>query len=176
MIYLIGGAPRTGKTTLAKMIAKRKDIPYISTDLIRDAIDEAYPELKIKAEKWEKWSERFYPMLLSLIKHSQEVYPDTVIEGDIFFPDQVNNIAQRYKLKCVYLGVSNIDLETLIGQNIHDDWISELEPSEQSKLPDWIMSISKRFKIESEKFSIPYFDVSKNRPESLEKAYSSLFE
>ena len=35
MIYLIGGSPRSGKTTLSKKLAKELDIPYISTDYLR---------------------------------------------------------------------------------------------------------------------------------------------
>lgn len=32
MIYLIGGSPRVGKSTLAKLLAREKSIPYISAD------------------------------------------------------------------------------------------------------------------------------------------------
>lgn len=38
MIYLIGGAPRCGKTTFAKMFAREKRIPGISTDLIASIV------------------------------------------------------------------------------------------------------------------------------------------
>ena len=34
MIYLIGGPPRCGKTTLAKAMSKRLGIPWISTDML----------------------------------------------------------------------------------------------------------------------------------------------
>lgn len=34
MIYLIGGPPRCGKTTLAKSMAKKFGIPWISTDML----------------------------------------------------------------------------------------------------------------------------------------------
>jgi len=34
MIYLIGGPPRCGKTTLAKAISKKFGIPWISTDML----------------------------------------------------------------------------------------------------------------------------------------------
>lgn len=34
MIYLIGGPPRCGKTTLAKMMSKKFGIPWISTDML----------------------------------------------------------------------------------------------------------------------------------------------
>ena len=38
MIYLIGGPPRSGKTTLAKALAKKKSIPYFSMDHVTSII------------------------------------------------------------------------------------------------------------------------------------------
>lgn len=38
MIYLIGGPPKCGKTTLAKLLSKQLVIPWISTDSLQNAI------------------------------------------------------------------------------------------------------------------------------------------
>ena len=40
MIYLIGGAPRCGKTTFSKILAAKKRISWISTDLIESVVAE----------------------------------------------------------------------------------------------------------------------------------------
>lgn len=39
MIYLIGGPPKCGKTTLAKKLSKSKKIPWISTDTLQCVIE-----------------------------------------------------------------------------------------------------------------------------------------
>src|SRR5260221_9708886 len=44
MIYLIGGSPRVGKSTLAKVLAKEKTIPYISADDLASVITPYIPE------------------------------------------------------------------------------------------------------------------------------------
>ena len=46
MIYLIGGAPRTGKTTLGASLAKVKAIPYFSFDHITSVIYPYIPKNK----------------------------------------------------------------------------------------------------------------------------------
>lgn len=38
MIYLIGGPPKCGKTTLAKILSKTLGIPWVSTDTLQDVI------------------------------------------------------------------------------------------------------------------------------------------
>ena len=38
MFYLIGGAPRTGKTTLAKNLSKESGVPWISTDTLESIV------------------------------------------------------------------------------------------------------------------------------------------
>lgn len=44
MIYLIGGAPRVGKSTLARALAAEKSIPYISADDMASVITPYIPE------------------------------------------------------------------------------------------------------------------------------------
>jgi len=44
MIYLIGGPPRVGKSTLARLLAKEKAIPWISADDIAAVITPYIPE------------------------------------------------------------------------------------------------------------------------------------
>jgi 2-phosphoglycerate kinase len=44
MVYLIGGPPRVGKSTLARMLAREKAIPWISTDDIASVITPYIPE------------------------------------------------------------------------------------------------------------------------------------
>ena len=59
MFYLIGGAPRVGKTTLAKKISSDYNIPWISVDTVESIIleyipddlkDDLFPKNKIRKE------------------------------------------------------------------------------------------------------------------------------
>jgi len=46
MIYLIGGAPRCGKTKVAKQLSKKLGIPWISADSLEGVVA-AYVNKKI---------------------------------------------------------------------------------------------------------------------------------
>lgn len=69
MIILIGGAPRTGKTTLAKELSKKLNISWISTDTLeviaREYIPEkdlakAYPYTTLRRAKGARNNDEFY--------------------------------------------------------------------------------------------------------------------
>ncbi|MDP3953213.1 MAG: hypothetical protein Q8P99_00080 [bacterium] len=44
MIYLIGGAPRSGKSMLAERLGKQLNLPYVSTDDLEEEVRDRTPE------------------------------------------------------------------------------------------------------------------------------------
>ena len=68
MLYLVGGPPRCGKTTLSVALAKKLQIPYFSIDHIASVIppyiaadrrDESFP-LRALHQKVNNDSDRFF--------------------------------------------------------------------------------------------------------------------
>ncbi len=176
MIYLIGGAPRVGKTTLAKIILERKNIPFIPADVLTQAIDHTYPKLGVRSGEWEDIPDKFYPYLREFVSQMKWNLPDYVIEGDSFFPRHVKKLAKEFKVKSVFLGTSHASLEEIKKFAFHGDWTNDLSEKKQKELPDWLVSLSKMFKTEADKYKIPYFDMSEDREQKLEEAYSALFD
>jgi hypothetical protein len=50
MIYLIGGAARSGKTIITQRLWREQHVPYFCIDYFMSAIDQGAPELGIQAE------------------------------------------------------------------------------------------------------------------------------
>lgn len=171
MIYLIGGAPRIGKTTLARMMLDRKGIPFVPADVLTHALDRAYPELNIRSGGWTSIPEKFYPFLREFVKSSDSNSSDYVIEGDSFLPEHVERLSKEFKIKSVFLGTSNTTLDIIIGKAVHDDWVRDLPEEKQKGLPAWIISTSEMFKNEAKKYTVPYFDIAENREKALEEAF-----
>jgi 2-phosphoglycerate kinase len=120
MIYLIGGPPRVGKSTLAKMLANEKAIPYISTDDIAAVImpyipAEEFPAKlplsflrketnfsndlffsKYSAEQivgfYLRQAEALWPGFKSFIKYALDDDHDFVVEGWAILPNFVRTI------------------------------------------------------------------------------------
>jgi hypothetical protein len=45
ILYLVGGAPRVGKSTLAQRLSKLDRIPWLPTDVVRTVLRRVLPEL-----------------------------------------------------------------------------------------------------------------------------------
>jgi len=195
MIYLIGGPPRCGKTTLASIILERKGVSCISTDVIRNLLDFSPTKLGFLQLEEDKRPEAFFPYFLQFLKILQNRYPHYVVEGDIFTPEQIASLQEKITLKCCFLGMSEVTVEDLkkthprldwIGKLPPDEkvkltksitegnWVNRLSPEEQEKVPQQLMDTSNWFKAESVKYHFSYFDIYPDQDKALEAAYTAL--
>lgn len=91
MIYLIGGVPRVGKTTLAKLILERKGVPFVPADTLAHTLTHVYPQLGVRFGQegaWESIPEKFYPFLKSFV-HGVKYHVSTIRSKEIHsFPSR----------------------------------------------------------------------------------------
>ena len=195
MIYLIGGPPRCGKSTLASIILERKGVSCISTDVIRNFLDFSPTKLGFLQLEEDKRPEAFFPYFLQFLKILQNRYPDYVVEGDIFTPQQITTLQEKITFKCCFLGMCEITVENLkktpprldwisklpadekakLSRSITEgNWVSRLSPEEQEKVPQQLIDTSSWYKTESLKHHFPYFDIYPNQEKALESAYAAL--
>ncbi|MBV9228543.1 MAG: hypothetical protein JOZ18_04450, partial [Chloroflexi bacterium] len=101
MIYLIGGAPRVGKTLLAQQLCTTRSVGWISTDLLMDLLRvanapgrkmkwDAAPEAITAAAEW------FFPYLERFLWGVSSLADHYVIEGVDFLPAQVAQLSTQY--------------------------------------------------------------------------------
>lgn len=120
MVYLIGGPPRSGKTTLAQNLAIKKGMPYIPVDYLMSVItpyiseDEAKQKLPLRTIRKETnrsndilYSEYSSEQIVSLYMHEAETFwpgvenfikyalydgHDFIIEGNQLLPHFVQSL------------------------------------------------------------------------------------
>ncbi len=116
MIYLIGGAPRAGKTILGQSISAKRNVGWISTDLLVDLLRlknedgvkaswNAAPEAIAADAEW------FFPYLERFIWGVSSQAEGYLIEGVGFLPAQVARLSAEYPIRAVFLGCSRMTLE-----------------------------------------------------------------
>lgn len=137
MIYLIGGAPRCGKTILSKKIASKKRISFVSLDVLRPMIMASFSKVERKKRfpsesvKTPKGKFRFevndskeairimnvesrttWPPIRALIEKLIEREEDYVIEGANLMPKYVNQLkGTKYwkDIRVVYIVKTDLD-------------------------------------------------------------------
>lgn len=130
MIYLIGGPPKSGKTTLAKRLSKLKGIPWVSTDTLQNVIKpyiskedfaRKFPNSQLRGEsndeKYTKYSTN--QIIEAYQQQAKTVYPavdmfviseikdkhDCIIEGYHIEPELAAELELKYpdKIKSVFI-------------------------------------------------------------------------
>ncbi|MEK7617133.1 MAG: hypothetical protein AAB414_03695 [Patescibacteria group bacterium] len=176
MIYLIGGAIRTGKSNLANKILQSKRISVVSTDviigLVKDYVKKDFGDPR---PNFIQKAENFYPFLKEFVRVNLILgIKDYVFEGDIILPEQVALLAKEYEVKSCFLGFSDISLELLKKHAGNHQWLDELSDGELNQLPQRIVDMSQFIKDECKKYNQKYFDLSTDYDLGHELAYQYL--
>lgn len=184
MLYIIGGAARSGKTKIARRILDEHNIPIFCLDYFVSAMDRGAPELGIGAEDYViSKSEALWPRIEPLLRNIVEVEPHYLLEGDSIWPQGVAKLRDEYhpQIRTAYLGFADINPQQKLAEirqfsgGINDKWI-------QSQTDDYILDLctemiewSQFLRVECKRVGLCYFEVSKNFTEVLEQAYKWLY-
>ena len=163
MIYLIGGAPRAGKSLLGQRLCTTRSVGWVSTDLLMELLrvanaagrkvkwDAAPEAIRAHAEWFFPYLERFIWGVSSLADHY-------VIEGVDFLPAQVAQLSTQYPIRTVFLGCSRMTLEGLnqySGRSGYGGLPEALGRQIVEDVPRWSAFIRQ----EAERFGYAYVDM-----------------
>ncbi|MEI7604477.1 MAG: hypothetical protein WCJ19_05670 [bacterium] len=181
MIYLIGGVPRAGKTTLRKFLFERMNIPGTDTDSMIELLQESYPELDVKFGMPQEVNEkRLWPYIKTLIGQNLKQGIDYVIDGDSLVPDFLSQIMNDENIRICFIGLENVNsqdkLNIIRQQAVKGEWTYMHTDEELKSFIEGYMTKSRNLRESCEKYGIKYFDTSVNHDEVLEQAYQYLVE
>ncbi len=184
-LILIGGAPTTGKSTIAKRLAKEFDIPWISTDQIRSLAQNILSEFskensdlllakKLGAEKYYgKFNTREIAeqeineseatfKYLKLFIESSYPWKSFILEGVNVLPEFINRISFEGKIIPIFLVDENVDnaRKVIFERGL---WGPAKSYSDQvkEKEVEWVGEFSKILKEKCLENNFTYFEISK---------------
>ena len=175
MIYLIGGAPRVGKSILSHLVAAQLRIGWISTDLLFDLLRykkvagtdggwNADPQAIAASAEW------FFPCLERFVWGVSSMAESYVIEGVSFLPEHVVRLSAQYPIRSVFLGCSKMTLERFDrfpGCSVGYSFLPEATRQQFTQdIPGWSAFIRN----EADRFASPYIDMSDDFPSRLHEA------
>jgi hypothetical protein len=177
MIYMIGGAPRVGKSQLMQKLVIRKPMPSFSCDFLYDLEQVKKLEGFGNADILNK-GRLFLPTLKELLINVSLRSKDCAIEGEVILPEFIPELMEKYDIKCCFLGLSEAKLDNIITHGSFFNWprykLNNNLGHEVATLAERTVSRSKTIQIEAEKYKLPYFDLVNNYGVESESALESL--
>lgn len=182
MLYVIGGASRSGKTLLSRRVVSEKKIPYFPLDALFGALARGAPELGVGYE--DSLLDRpvkMWPISKYLLKFFLQEEQDFLIEGDSILPAQVNELLVAGKpIKCCFVGYTELTKEDKFllvrkYQQGNTDWTKGVSDDQMLVMIDEMIQFSKYLKEECVKYGIKYFDVSHDFDGVRDQAFDYLF-
>ena len=196
-IILIGGAPRTGKTFLAKELSKKMGIPWISTDTIRGFMREVadkkkYPSLfHFVGRKPEIYLPSHTPEQIVKDQNKESIdvwkgvkgfiksdynWRSCIIEGVAVLPSFLSkDFSKNKSVKTIFILNDNREelKKRIFKFGLWDDahtYPDYLKPKEL----EWVIFFNDWLKGELKKYKYPTIDLSKKNKSSISKIVSML--
>ena len=180
MIYLIGGAPRVGKSILGQQVSAKLKIGWISTDLLVELIRlkkdngvkvewNAAPEAIAASAEW------FFPYLERFIWGVSSHAESYLIEGVDFLPAQVAQLSTTYPICSIFLGCSEMTLELFTQFPGRSKGYANLPEAMHKRIVQDIPLWSEFIRQEAGRFGFTYVDMIGDFALRLSEAEAVLF-
>ncbi|MEU5973452.1 hypothetical protein [Streptomyces sp. NPDC047315] len=179
MIYLIGGPPRVGKSTLAWMLLERAGLPNLPTDTLVSMLQHAAPEHGVRHGDHPDKAVPAQPFLHAFLRAVAESLDATdpadgyVVEGDVVTPATAAALAaDGIPATAVFLGSTTLTADLLSAAP--DDWLAGSPAAEYERTAAWIRERSIALRTECESAGHVFVDTGRAHQEALEFAYEAL--
>ncbi|MBV7268661.1 hypothetical protein [Winogradskyella luteola] len=170
MLYLISGASRSGKTTIAKRLSIQKGVPYISLDWLVMGFTKGIPEYGIHDLLMpDDIAERFWSFFKAMCESMIWVGDDCIIEGEAILPELIIELMNKHpeEMKICFLGYTDISIIEKVNEikkfvTGTTDWLSDKSDTHIENHVKNMIEYSKKIKKSCQKNGLTYFDTSKD--------------
>ena len=171
---IIAGAPRSGKSTIAELLARKYNYQHISMDSILAAIENVFPETKINTnnetlENTKFISSKVASFIYNMMKSGEydERNYGVIIDVCQLLPSDFASNISTDNCDIYYFGTSNISskerLEILNKYDTEADYTYYESDEDNLKKCEYIVSLSDYIKSECPKYGIRYYDITYDR-------------
>jgi hypothetical protein len=164
-LYLVGGAPRVGKSSLAQRLLTIDGIPWLPTDILRTVLRRVLPELNaIDQDPVDAWllAEFMYPHVEQAAEVCAEEAERFLIEGFELapsYPARLQAALAGTEVRACFLGHGSFSTEDLAGYRGPKPQHHGASRGELDKAATWIRQRSRQLRDECGDAGVPYVDV-----------------
>jgi hypothetical protein len=126
MLYLVGGAPRTGKSSLAMAMLRTHGVPWLPTDVVRHILRRTMREIdaiESGPDYVDGLAQLMHPIIEELIELCLGQAHQYLIEGVEILPSHIEGYAARFgQIHACFLGDSVASAATLRAYQGENPW------------------------------------------------------
>jgi hypothetical protein len=167
MIYLLGGAARAGKTTIARRFTALKAVPFLSLDYVMMGFVGGLPEYGVDSDADEREvGVKIWPLLENMVAAMVEDEVDYLFEGAQLLPQQAAVLAQRFpgQIRECFVGYAQVDTQEKFTQLRHygggpDDWLKEYDDQRVAAEIERLKAYSAAVEATCRQYALAYFEV-----------------
>ncbi|MEK7625279.1 MAG: hypothetical protein AAB467_02930 [Patescibacteria group bacterium] len=191
MIYIIGGAPRVGKSIIAGRLYAKIGARLISTDNLEMPSNNLEPigffgnseeniltpEARVELQIAE--ANLLQKTIQQIISKSVIGHEDVIIEGIHLLPNYVDRVRKEYGLKIIrpiFFGSRNIKLvfSGMVQNTNPNDWLKESSEIVRRQVAEFTCSFSRFLYQETRMYGLEYIEKSDNFESDVEFAMQYL--
>lgn len=172
VLYVIGGPARVGKSTVARTVAARAGIGWVSGDALSAiaAVAGVSLESRWSVDDLKRQAAKFFPFFRAFAESSVAFHGPYVIEGISILPEHVAELADAgLPVRACFLGDESVTGDDILsraegfvpdgaGRQLHL-WVRELSAGGRDGYAREVRSVSAFFRSEAERFGYPYIDM-----------------
>jgi hypothetical protein len=182
VLYLLGGASRAGKSTLARRLLDTRRVPYFSLDFLTMAFANGWPEFGFDPDASAVTSgEKLWPIVRAMAVNVIEeaaTHPSYLIEGDVLLPVHTAELIDAYPgaVTACYIGYTNIDPQVKLAdvRRMEGDWMASYADEAILGFIAQAVDFSRYLADECTRYHLPYFDGSGRFAAAIDDAYDFL--
>ena len=125
-LYVIGGSPRCGKTTILNDVLQKKPMIGVSSDAIRAGVRYLSEHSRINEDSEMIEDQLPWEILVGLIQRYDHLNIPLIVEGVVFTPERVNDLKlKNLELRVAFVGFSSNEFTELVIEYGKEskDWV-----------------------------------------------------
>ena len=182
LLYLLGGASRSGKSILARRLLDELRVPHLALDLLMMGFARGLPEHGVGPSlPAPEVAERLWPVVRGMAQTAAEDELDYLFEGDALLPGQAAELGRSLGegVRVAFLGYVDAPPARKLRE-VHafggnpNDWVANLTDDRIPEITARNAEFSARLRGECAALGLPYFDTSRDFPGALDDAFRHL--
>ena len=168
MLYLLGGAARTGKTTIAQAFLSKTGIPFFSLDFLMMGFANGLPEYGVDPEADELLvAEQLWPVVRAMATAMVEDEVDYLLEGVQLHPRHTWELCEEFAgyVRACFIGLAQVDTLTKLREirrfgSGADDWLRHYPDEHVIQEIERLKELSVRIKNTCQQHGLKYVEAS----------------